>query len=134
MKFNTAVASMMSLINEIYDAKTLTVDELKTLVKLLCPFAPHLAEELWHRLGEETLVSLESWPTYDESKTVDNTVTIAVAVMGKTKDTVVIPADADEDTAFAAAMASEKVANLVAGKTIVKKIYVKNKIFNIIAK
>ena len=134
MKFNTAIASMMALLNEIYDAKSLTIDELKTFVKLLAPFAPHLAEELWHRLGEETLVSLEAWPTYDEAKTVDNTVTIAVAVMGKTKDTVVIPADADEDTAFAAAMASEKVANLVAGKTIVKKIYVKNKIFNIIAK
>ena len=134
MKFNTAIASMMALLNEIYDAKALTVDELKTFVKLLAPFAPHLAEELWHRLGEETLVSLEAWPTYDEAKTVDNTVTIAVAVMGKTKDTVQIPADADEDTAFAAAMASEKVANLVAGKTIVKKIYVKNKIFNIIAK
>ena len=134
MKFNTAIASMMALLNEIYDAKALTVDELKIFIKLLTPFAPHLAEELWHRLGEETLVSLEAWPTYDEAKTVDNTVTIAVAIMGKTKDTVQIPADADEDTAFAAAMASEKVANLVAGKTIVKKIYVKNKIFNIIAK
>ena len=114
--------------------KTLTVDELKTFVKLLCPFAPHIAEELWHRLGEESLVSLAAWPTYDEAKTVDNTVTIAVAVMGKTKDTVEIPKDADEDTAFAAAIASEKVANLIAGKQIVKKIYVKNKIFNLIVK
>ena len=134
MKFNTAIAALMTLINDITDAKALTVDELKTFVKLLCPFAPHIAEELWHRLGEESILSLEAWPTYDEAKTVDNTVTIAVAVMGKTKDTVEIPKDADEDTAFAAAMACEKVANLVAGKQIVKKIYVKNKIFNLIVK
>jgi leucyl-tRNA synthetase len=134
MKFNTAVAALMTLLNDIDDAKTLTVDELKTFVKLLCPFAPHLAEELWHRLGEETLVSLEAWPTYEEAKTIDNTVTIAAAIMGKTKDTVEIPADADEDTAFAAVMQSEKIQNLVAGKNIVKKIYVKNKIFNLIVK
>ena len=93
---------------------------------------------MWDQLGfaekHGKMAMQMNWPKYDEAKTVDNTVTIAVAVMGKTKDTVEIPKDADEDTAFAAAMASEKVANLVAGKQIVKKIYVKNKIFNLIVK
>ncbi|MBQ8420192.1 MAG: leucine--tRNA ligase [Clostridia bacterium] len=134
MKFNTAIATLMSLLNDIYDAKTITIDELKLFVKLLCPFAPHLAEELWSRLGETELVSLSSWPVYDESKTVDDTVVIALQVLGKTKDTVEVPKDCDEDTAFAAAMTSEKFASLVNGKTIVKKIFVKNKIFNIIVK
>ncbi len=134
MKFNTAIATLMSLINEIYDAKTLTVDELKVLVKLLCPFAPHLAEELNARLGGEALVSLSAWPVWDEAKTVDANVVIALQVLGKTKDTVEVPMDCDEDTAFAAAMANEKFASLVNGKQIVKKIYVKNKIFNVIVK
>ena len=134
MKFNTAIAAMMSLVNEITDAGALTTDELKTLVKLLCPFAPHLAEELWSRLRETELASLAKWPEYDEEKTVDDTVVIALSVQGKTKDTVEIPLDADEDTAFAAAMKSEKFAALVEGKQIVKKIYVKNKILNVIVK
>ncbi len=134
MKFNTAIAAMMSLVNEINDAGAMTVDELKTLVKLLCPFAPHLAEELWSRLGETELASLAKWPEYDEAKTVDDTVVIALSVQGKPKDTVEIPLDADEDTAFAAAMKSEKFASLLEGKQIVKKIYVKNKILNVIVK
>jgi leucyl-tRNA synthetase len=115
-------------------AKEITIDELKLFVKLLCPFAPHLAEELWARLGEKELVSLSAWPVYDEAKTVDDTVVIALQVIGKTKDTVSVPKDCDEDTAFAAAMTSEKFAALVNGKTIVKKIFVKNKIFNVIVK
>ena len=134
MKFNTAIAAMMSLLNEIYEAKTLTVDELKVFVKLLCPFAPHLSEELWSRLGETELASLAKWPEYDEAKTVDHTVTIALSVQGKPRDTVEIPMDADEDTAFAAAMRSEKFASFVKDKQIVKKIYVKNKILNVIVK
>ena len=134
MKFNTAIAALMSLLNEIYEVKALTVDELKVFVGLLCPFAPHLCEEMWSRLGGEGLASLAKWPAYDEAKTVDNTVTIALQVMGKTKDTVEVPVDCDEDTAFAAAMTREKFASLVEGKQIVKKIYVKNKIFNVIVK
>lgn len=105
----------MSLLNEIYEAKTLTVDELKIFVKLLCPFAPHLAEELWSRLGETELASLAKWPEYDEAKTVDNTVTIALSVQGKPRDTVEIPVDADEDTAFAARYAERKIRLLCKG-------------------
>ncbi|MBQ9748522.1 MAG: leucine--tRNA ligase [Clostridia bacterium] len=134
MKFNTAIATLMALLNDIYDAKTLTVDELKLFIKLLCPFAPHLSEELWARLGETELLSLSAWPVYDEAKTVDSTVVIALQILGKTKGTVEVPMDCDEETALAAAMTNEKFASQLAGKNIVKKIYVKNKILNVIAK
>ena len=134
MKFNTAIAAMMSLVNDIYNVGTLTVDELKSLIKLLNPFAPHITEEIWHVLGENTLLSVEAWPTYDEAKTVDASVTIAVQICGKMRGTIDVPAGAEEDVAFDLIMKDEKLASFFAGKTIVKKIYVKNKIFNIIAK
>ena len=134
MKFNTAIAAMMALVNDIYDAGTLTVDELKTLITLLNPFAPHITEEIWHVLGENTLLSVEAWPSYDEAKTVDSTVTIAVQICGKMRGTIDVPAGAEEDVAFDIIMKDEKLSSFLAGKNIVKKIYVKNKIFNIIAK
>ena len=80
MKFNTAIAAMMSLMNDIYEVGTLTVDELKTFITLLNPFAPHVTEEIWSELGENSFLSVEKWPEYDEAKTVDSTVTIAVQV------------------------------------------------------
>ena len=101
---------------------------------LLCPFAPHICEEIWERLEGEGLCSLTAWPEYDESKTVEQNVTIGVQVLGKMKDTVQIPFDADEDTAVEIALKNDKVAQSVAGKTIVKKIYVKNRILNFIVK
>ncbi len=134
MKFNTAIAAMMSLVNDIYDAGTLTVDELKTLITLLNPFAPHVTEEIWHELGENTFLSVTKWPEYDEAKTVDSTVTIAVQICGKTRGTINIPNGADQATVSEIAKADERIASFLAGKNIVKEIYVKNKIFNIIAK
>ena len=134
MKFNTAIATLMTLTNEIYEVGSLTTDELKTLVTLLCPFAPHISEEIWERLDGKGLCSLTKWPEYDESKTVEQSVTIGVQVLGKMKDTVQIPFDADEETALNEAMKSSRVAQAVEGKTIVKKIYVKNRILNIIIK
>ncbi len=134
MKFNTAIAAMMSLVNDIYDAGTLTIDELKTLITLLNPFAPHVTEEIWHELGESSFLSVEKWPEYDEAKTVDSTVTIAVQICGKTRGTINIPNGADQATVSEIAKADERIASFIAGKNIVKEIYVKNKIFNIIAK
>ena len=134
MKFNTAIASMMSLTNDIYENGSLTTDELGIFVRLLCPFAPHICEELWERLGGKGLCSLAPWPEYDESKTKDDTVTVAVRICGKLRDTVQAPADADQATVEALAKSSEKIANAIAGKQIVKEIYVKNKIFNIVVK
>jgi leucyl-tRNA synthetase len=134
MKFNTAIAAMMSLTNDIYEAGTLTVDELKTFVTLLNPFAPHVTEEIWHELGGEGFLSVAEWPKHDEAKTVDSTITIAVQVCGKTRGTIDIPNGADQAAVSEIAKADERIASFIAGKNIVKEIYVKNKIFNIIAK
>ncbi len=134
MKFNTAIAAMMSYINGVYEKNAINGDELKIFVKLLAPFAPHLAEEMWHDLGENSYVSLASWPLYDESKTVDDTVEIAVQFLGKLKGTVVVPKDADENTAWEIVEKSGVLDQALEGKTIVKKIYVKGRIFNVVAR
>lgn len=134
MKFNTAIAAMMALINEIYDAGTLTVDEMKTFASLLCPFAPHISEEIWEQCGEKDLLSLSAWPTFDEAKTIDDTIEIAVQVCGKLRATIQIPREADQSAVLAAAKADGKVQAALEGKTIVKEIYVPSKIVNIVAK
>ncbi|MBQ0009958.1 MAG: class I tRNA ligase family protein, partial [Ruminococcus sp.] len=134
MKFNTAIAAMMTLVNEIYDAGTLTTDELGVFVRILCPFAPHICEEMWEKLGGEGLCSLAPWPTYDESKTVDASVNVAVQIGGKTKEVISVPVDCDQAAALAAAKENPHVASLLAGKEIVKEIYVKNKIINFVVR
>ena len=134
MKFNTAIAAMMSLINEIYDAGTLTVDELKTFITLLNPFAPHITEEMWHELGEDSFLSLAKWPEYDEAKTIDSVVEYGVQICGKFRGTVVLPADVDKDTAFAAVRADENFTKFLEGKTTVKEIFVPGKLINIVVK
>ncbi len=134
MKFNTAIAAMMSLINDIYDAGSLTCDELGIFVRLLCPFAPHLCEEIWASLGNKKLCSLSEFPTYDEAKTVDDTVEVAVQVNGKLKATVQLPKDCPAADAIALAKADERVAAAVEGKTIGKEISVPNRIVNIVVR
>ena len=134
MKFNTGIAALMTLINEIYDHGSLTVDELKTFVSLLCPYAPHLCEEIWEQCGGEGMLSTGKWPDYDEAKTVDDTVEIAVQICGKLRSTVTVSREATRDEAINAARDDEKIAALLEGKTIVKEIYVPGKIVNIVAK
>ena len=134
MKFNTAIAAMMSLINEIYDAGTLTGDELGIFVRLLCPYAPHLAEEIWASLGNKELCALAPWPTYDESKTVDSTIEIALQVNGKLRGTVMVAKDISKEDLLAVAKSDEKVAATIDGKTIIKEIVVPGKIVNIVVK
>lgn len=134
MKFNTAIAAMMSFINEVYEVGTLTEDELAVFCKILSPFAPHLAEEVYESLGHKDLVSLSAWPSYDDSKTVDSTVEIAVQVNGKLKSTVTLPVDAEKETALTLAKADAKVSAAIDGKTIVKEIVIPGKIINIVAK
>ena len=125
----------MALINDIYDAGTLTLDELDIFTRLVCPFAPHLAEEVWESvLHKEGFCSLAKWPEYDESKTVDSTVEIAVQISGKFKGTMSFPINCDKDTAIAAVKADERFAKLIEGKTIVKEIVVPNKLINIVVK
>ncbi len=134
MKFNTAIAAMMALINEIYDTGSLTVDEMKTFARLLCPFAPHISEEIWEQCGERELLSLSNWPAYDEAKTIDDTIEIAVQICGKLRATIQISREADQSIVLAAAKADGKVQAALEGKTIVKEIYVPGKIVNIVAK
>ncbi len=134
LKFNTAIASMMSLLNEIYEVGSLTRDELMVLVRLVCPFAPHIAEELWETLGGEGLCSLAAWPEWDENKTVDSTVEVAVQINGKVRATIQLPLNCPKDEAIAAAKADAKVAPFVEGKSVIKEICVPNKIINIVVK
>ena len=134
MKFNTAIAALMTLLNEIDAVGHLTVDEMLTLVRLILPFAPHLAEEIYEMLGGEGFCSLAAWPTYDEAKTVLSTVEVAVQVCGKLKGVVMMPKGADRDTALEIAKADERVAAAIVGKTVVKEIVVPDKIVNIVVR
>ena len=134
LKFNTAIASMMTLLNDIAAVGTLTRDELMTLIRILSPFAPHLTEELWEMMGGKGLCSLAKWPEWDENKTVDSTVEVAVQINGKVRGTVALPFNCPKDEAIAMAKADEKIAAAIEGKTVIKEISVPNKIINIVVK
>jgi len=134
MKFNTAIAAMMALMNAIYEHGSLTTDELKTFASLLCPFAPHICEEIWHNFGGEGLCSLAPFPTYDEAKTVDNAVEIAVQFCGKVRGKLMIAVDAAQDDVIAQVKADSQFTQYLDGKQIIKEIYVKNKLVNIVVK
>ncbi len=134
MKFNTAIAAMMSLMNEIYEVGSIDKESLLELTKLLCPFAPHICEEMWTALGGNGFCSTAKWPEYDVSLTVDDEKEIAVQVCGKLKGVVVIPAGAEEDVVWDIIQANEGIMASLEGKQIIKKIYIKDKIFNIVAK
>ena len=133
LKANTAIAALMTMLNEFYD-KGVNRAEYKTFLALLNPFAPHITEELWQQLGETGLLSVAPWPQYDESKTVESTVEMAVQVNGKLKGTIKLAADADKQAAIDAALAEEKVQHAIEGKQIVKQIVVPGKIVNIVVK
>jgi leucyl-tRNA synthetase len=134
LKFNTAIAAMMGLLNEIYEVGSLTRDQLSMLVRILCPFAPHLCEEMWEMMGEKGLCSLAAWPEWDEAKTVDSTVVVAVQVNGKLRNTVELPLNCSKEDAIAIAKQDARVASFIEGKTIIKEISVPNKIVNIVVK
>ena len=133
LKANTAIAALMSMLNEFYD-KGVNKAEYRTLLTLLSPFAPHITEELWQQQGGEGLLSIAPWPQYDEAKTVEDTVEMAVQVNGKLKGTVKLPADCDKQTAIDAALAEEKVQHAIEGKQMVKQIVVPGKIVNLVVK
>ncbi len=134
MKFNTAIAALMTLLNDIYEVGSITKGELKTFVKLLDPFAPHVAEEIWAELGGEGLLAIAQWPEFDEAKTVDATIEVPVQICGKLRATITIAKDSTADEAIAAAKADAKVLEFLEGKNIIKEIYVPGKIINIVAK
>ena len=135
MKFNTAIATLMALVNDFYQ-KGCSKGDYRTLLLMLSPFAPHMVEELWQELGFDAdgMACAQSWPAYDESKTVADEVTLAVQVGGKMKTTIQVPVDSDEATVVAAALADGKVAKAAEGMELVKTILVKNKLVNLILK
>ena len=133
MKFNTAIAALMSLVNDFY-AKGATRGDYKALLLMLSPFAPHLCEELWELNSYGGQVCLQSWPEYDESKTVAVTARMAVQVGGKVKANIVVPADASDEDVVAAALSEPKIAKLAEGMRLVKSIVVKGKLVSLIFK
>ena len=133
LKMNTAIAQMMTLLNQFYD-KGVNMAEYKTMLVLLNPFAPHITEELWQMCGESDLLSLYTWPSFDEAKTVESTVEMPIQVNGKIKAKIQVPQGCDKDTALEIAMADEKVIAAVGEKKVVKSIVVPNKIINLVVK
>ena len=134
MKFNTAIAAMMSLINEIYAKGRISHKELETFLTLLNPFAPHITEELWEKAGFEDIIARAEWPSYDENKTVDDEIEIPVQINGKLKAVLKFAKDIDKDAAINAAKTDEKIAPLIDKKTIVKEIFVPGKMINFVIK
>jgi len=137
LKMNTAIAALMAMVNEFY-ANGLSRGDLEVLMLLLSPFAPHMVEEMWELTGYAAkygkMAMQMSWPQFDESKTVESNVEMAVQVKGKLRGTVTVPVDSDEATVLAAAKANERVAKSLEGMEIVKTILVKNKLINLIVK
>ena len=133
MKFNTAIAALMSLVNDFY-ANGASRGDMKALLLMLSPFAPHMCEELWEMAGYSGQVCLQAWPEYDESKTVAATTQMAVQVSGKVKANIVVPTDASDEAIVSAALADPKVAKLAEGKELVKSIVVKGKLVSLIFK
>jgi leucyl-tRNA synthetase len=134
LKMNTAIASLMTLANEIYAAGSLTIDELKIFLTLLCPFAPHVSEELWFLAGGKGLLSLGSWVGYDEDKTKENAVEIAVQINGKVRGKIIIEAGLPKEQAVEAAKSCEKIKEMLAGREIVKEIAVPDKLVNLVVR
>ena len=134
MKFNTSVATFMTMVNEFYKAKTINKAEYKTFLQLLNPFAPHMTEEIYERIGEKATIANTKWPEYDEAKTIEDKIEIPVQINGKLKATISINRDADQDEIKQSVNTNETIQNAISGKNVVKEIYVKNKIYNIVVK
>ncbi len=134
LKANTAIAQLMIYVNALYDNGGATRAELEVLLQLLNPFAPHMTEEMWQQLGHTEQLAYYPWPSYDEAKCVEQTIEIAVQVNGKVKARIKVPADIEQADAIARAKAEPAVQEALAGKTLVKEIYVKGKLVNLAAK
>lgn len=135
MKYNTAIAALMTLLNKIYEIGKINRAELKTLIILVNPFAPHVTEEMWANCGYgEMLAKDAKWPSFDEAKCVDSTVEIVVQINGKIRVRLSVPTDIESDKAIALAKKDEGIAAALEGKNIIKEIYVKGKLVNIVAK
>ena len=134
MKFNTCISTFMTMVNEFYKLKRINIAEFKTFLQLLNPFAPHITEELYERIGASITIAETEWPTYDEEKTIDDEIELPIQFNGKLKATVKIARDTDESTVKELVHANPTVINNLQNKTVIKEIYVKNKIYNIVVK
>ena len=134
MKFNTAIAAMMTLVNEMYAAGSVTMGEMRTLLLLLNPVAPHITEEMWERCGFEGTMVRQSWPTWDEAAMVRSEIEIAVQVCGKVRGRIRVPADMTKEQAEAELPTREDVQKLLGGKTVMKVIYVPGRLLNLVAR
>ena len=134
MKFNTCISTFMTMVNEFYKLKRINIAEFKTFLQLLNPFAPHITEELYERIGASITIAETEWPTYDEEKTIDDEIELPIQFNGKLKATVKIARATDESTVKELVHANPTVINNLQNKTVIKEIYVKNKIYNIVVK
>ena len=134
MKFNTAIAQMMTLVNAFYDKGAVTMGEWNVFLRLMNPVAPHITEEMWTLAGFDKMVCENTWPGWDEAKTVEDMIEIAVQVNGKVRGKVTIAREANEAQAKAAAAENEAVQKALEGLHVIKEIYVQGKIYNIVAK
>ncbi len=133
LKFNTAIAAMMTLLNQ-FDKNGINSAEFKTFITLLNPFAPHITEELYSRMGNGQLLASTPWPTFDPAKTIDDVISIAVQINGKVKGVISAPIDTEQDDILALAKQDEKVKAGLEGMEIVKNIVIKNKIVNFVVR
>jgi leucyl-tRNA synthetase len=131
VKFNTAIATLMSLVNDFYESPPSRGD-IRALLSLLSPFAPHITEELWKIQGFPGSAAADKWPEYDEAKTLDDEREIAVQIGGKLKGTIIIPSGSDDDFVLSAALSDEKISRLVEGREIARSIVVKDRLINLI--
>ncbi|HAX49239.1 MAG TPA: leucine--tRNA ligase, partial [Bacteroidetes bacterium] len=134
MKFNTCVSELMIYVNEISRLETIPRDLVVTLLKLLAPFAPHLAEELWNRMGNDTTIAFASWPEFNPAKVQKNVVTVIGQINGKVRSKIEAPTDTPDDKLIEMMKQDEKIKTYLDGKQIVKEIVVKNKLVNIVVK
>jgi leucyl-tRNA synthetase len=132
MRFNTAISEMMVFVNEATKAEAIPRPWFEAFVKILSPFAPHVCEELWQRLGHTASLAYEPWPAFDEAKLSRDTMKIGVQIGGKLRGEIEVPSDATEATILAAAKADEKIQPFVAGKAIKREIYIKGRLVNLV--
>ncbi|MBP3369582.1 MAG: class I tRNA ligase family protein, partial [Clostridia bacterium] len=134
LAFNTAISQMMIFVNAVYKEGKCPRAYAEGLIKMLSCICPHIGEEMWALLGHSDTIAYESWPTYDEAKTADDTVEVVLQINGKLRGKINLPVDMPKDEAIAAAKADERIASAIEGKTIVKEIAVPNKIVNIVVR
>ena len=132
MSFNTAISSMMVLVNEIEKSKNISKKDFKIFLQILAPFAPHISEEIWRELGEKKSIHLSKWPKWDKKKIVDSSIKIVIQVNGKVRSEVMINPDIDEESLKSMAIKDKAVLPWIEGKEVKRVIYVKGRLVNIV--